>query len=56
MGYEDVDAIAYDQLIQAIYSDKDIARIKLGDHCSFLTMSLWNPNLKLTEEQKKGCS
>lgn len=56
LDYENVDSSIYQDLINTIYSNTDIARIVLngasngGD--SFLLMSLFNPNLKLTEEQK----
>ena len=56
LDYENVDSNIYQDLINTIYSNTDIARIVLngasngGD--SFLLMSLFNPNLKLTEEQK----
>lgn len=56
LDYENVDSSIYQDLINIIYSNTDIARIVLngasngGD--SFLLMSLFNPNLKLTEEQK----
>ena len=55
--YEDVDSIAYNSLINAIYANKDIARIVIDGASnggfSFLLMSLLNPNLKLTESQKE---
>lgn len=54
--YESVDQEAYRELIQSIYTNLDIARIVMKGDCrestSFLLMSLWNPNLKLTQEQK----
>ena len=47
----------YDKLVKSIYNNKDIARIVLDGYSnggfSFLLMSLWNPTLKLTEEQKQ---
>lgn len=56
IDYESVDKIAYDNLIKAIYTNTDIARTvidgAINGGYSFLLMSLWNPNLKLTEEQK----
>lgn len=56
VNYDNVDKNAYDKLIKSIYSNVDIAR-KVVDGASnggysFLLMSLWNPNLKLTKEQK----
>ena len=56
LDYKNIDSNIYQDLINTIYSNTDIARIVLngasngGD--SFLLMSLFNPNLKLTEEQK----
>ena len=56
LDYDNIDLDIYNDLINTIYSNIDIARIVLygasngGD--SFLLMSLLNPNLKLTEEQK----
>ncbi len=56
IDYGNVDQIAYNQLIQAIYTNSDIARIVLDGASnggfSYLLMSLWNHNIKLTEEQK----
>lgn len=56
LDYDNIDLDIYNDLINTIYSNTDIARIVLngasngGD--SFLLMSLLNPNLKLTKEQK----
>ena len=48
--------VAYNNLINSIYTNTDIARIVMDGAAnggySFLLMSLWNHNLKLTEEQK----
>ena len=56
IDYEFVDEVAYNDLINSIYTNTDIARIVLDGASnggfSFLLMSLWNHNLKLTEEQK----
>ena len=56
MEYDSVDQEAYANLIHSIYTNVDIARIVINGAanggCSFLLISLWNPNLKLTEEQK----
>ena len=56
LDYENVDSNIYQNLINTIYSNTDIARIVLDGASnggnSFLLMSLFNPNLKLTEEQK----
>lgn len=56
IDYESVDKIAYNDLIKNIYSNTDIARIVINGvsngGCSFLLMSLWNPNLKLNDDQK----
>jgi len=56
IDYKEVDQVAYNDLIKSIYTNTDIARIVMDGASnggySFLLMSLWNPNLKLTEEQK----
>ena len=56
IDYESVDEVAYNNLINSIYTNNDIARIVVDGASnggySFLLMSLWNHNLKLTEEQK----
>lgn len=56
MDCKSVDEVAYKELINSIYTNKDIARIVMGGASnggnSFLLMSLWNRDLKLTEEQK----
>lgn len=56
IDYESVDKVAYNDLIKNIYSNTDIARIVINGASnggySFLLMSLWNPNLKLNDEQK----
>lgn len=56
IDYENVDNVAYNSLINSIYSNVDVARIVINGASnggySFLLMSLWNHNLKLTEEQK----
>lgn len=51
IDYKDVEQDSYNELIKSIYSNTDIARIVMNG-CSFLLMSLWNHNLKLTKEQK----
>ena len=54
--YRNVDQVAYSELIDAIYTNTDIARIVVDGASnggySYLLMSLWNDNIKLTEEQK----
>lgn len=54
--YNSVDEVAYNKLINSIYTNTDIARIVINGAAnggySFLLMSLWNYNLKLTEKQK----
>lgn len=54
--YDVVDEVAYMKLIDAIYSNIDIARMVINGASnggySFLLMSLWNHNLKLNEKQK----
>lgn len=56
IDYNSVDKVAYNNLINSIYTNIDIARIVMDGASnggySFLLMSLWNHNLKLTEEQK----
>ena len=48
--------LLYNNLVNSIYTNTDIARIVVDGASnggfSFLLMSLWNHNLKLTEEQK----
>ena len=55
-NYQEADPEAYNELIESIYSNVDIARTVIDGAAnggySFLLMSLWNPNVKLTEEQK----
>ena len=55
-NYKYVDKVAYCELIKSIYSNKDIARTVIDGAAnggySFLLMSLWNHDVKLTEEQK----
>ena len=56
VDYSSVDEEAYRNLINSIYTNTDIARIVVKGAAnggySFLLMSLWNYDLKLTEEQK----
>lgn len=55
-NHEEVDRDVYETLVKAIYSNRDIARTVIDGASnggnSFLLMTLWNQNLKLTEEQK----
>lgn len=55
-NHEEIDREVYNTLVEAIYSNKDIARIVMDGASnggnSFLLMTLWNQNLKLTEKQK----
>ena len=57
IDYESVDKEAYNSLIDAIYSNKDIARIVMNGASnggfSYLLLSLFNHNLKLTDKQKE---
>lgn len=57
INYNEIDRNIYDELIKLIYSNEQIARIVLDGASnggfSFLLMSLWNQELKLTDEQKK---
>ena len=54
--YRNVDSVAYSELIKSIYTNTDIARLVMdganNGGYSFLLMSLWNHDLRLTEEQK----
>lgn len=56
IDYKSVDEVAYNNLINSIYTNTDIARIVIDGASnggySFLLMSLWNHTLKLNEEQK----
>ena len=56
IGYDKVDKDVYQDLINTIYTNRDIARCVLDGASnggnSYLLMTLWNPTLKLTEEQK----
>lgn len=56
IDYDNVDKDVYNKLISLIYSNKQIARIVQDGYSnggySYLLMTLWNPNLKLTKEQK----
>lgn len=55
--YWAVDKDIYQELINTIYSNESIARIVQNGYSnggySYLLMSLWNNELKLTEEQKR---
>lgn len=57
VDYKGIDKDIYQELINLIYSNVNIARIVIDGASnggySYLLMSLWNPNLKLTEEQKQ---
>ena len=57
IDYENVDKDIYQELINLIYSNKNIARIVQHGYSnggrSYLLMSLWNFKLKLTEKQKE---
>ena len=56
VDFNNVDNEVYQKLVDLIYSNKQIARIVLDGYSnggySYLLMTLWNPNLKLTEDQK----
>ena len=56
IDYSGVDKEIYQNLINLIYSNRQIARIVLDGYSnggySYLLMTLWNPNLKLTDDQK----
>ena len=55
-NYKEADQKVYQELINTIYSNVDIARTVIDGAAnggySFLLMSLWNHDLKLTDEQK----
>ena len=54
--YQEVDKNIYNELVNLVYSNEQIARIVQDGACnggfSYLLMTLFNPDLKLTEEQK----
>ena len=56
IDFNSVDKEVYQKLINLIYSNRQIARIVLNGYSnggySYLLMTLWNPSLKLTDEQK----
>ena len=55
-NYEDINKDIYQELVNLIYSNRQIARIVEDGFCnggnSFLLLTLKNPNLVLTQEQK----
>ena len=57
VDYDGVDKDIYQELVNLIYSNEQIARIVQDGYgnggFSYLLMTLWNHNLKLTDEQKK---
>ena len=56
IDYESIDENIYKELINNIYNNQNIARLVINGASnggySFLLMSLWNDNFKLTESQK----
>lgn len=56
VDYGTVDKEIYEKLVKLVYSNEQIARIILrgqeSSGFSYLLMTLWNPNLKLTPRQK----
>ena len=56
VDFNNVDNEVYQKLVDLIYSNRQIARIVLDGYSnggySYLLMTLWNPNLKLTDNQK----
>ena len=54
--YNSIDKDIYQELVNTIYSNKDIARCVIDGYSnggnSYLLMTLWNFDLKLTEDQK----
>lgn len=57
INYKTIDKEIYSELIDKIYSNVQIARLYQGGYSngaySFLLMTLWNHDLKLTDEQKE---
>jgi hypothetical protein len=57
INYKDVDYNVYQSLVDKLYGNTDLARIVLDGYSnggySFLLMTLWNPNLTLTQKQKE---
>lgn len=57
IDYNNIDKDIYQELINLIYSNKDIARIVLDGASnggySYLLMALWNYDFKLTDSQKE---
>ena len=55
-NFSNIDKDVYQELVNTIYSNKDIARCVIDGYSnggnSYLLMTLWNFDLKLTEEQK----
>lgn len=56
INYNDIDKDIYNELLNLIYSNKNIARIVLDGASnggySYLLMALWNYDFKLTEDMK----
>ena len=56
LDYDSIDKEIYEKLVNLIYSNRQISRIVLDGYSnggySYLLMTLYNPNLKLTDEQK----
>lgn len=53
INHEDVADEIYLELVNRVFDTKDLARISLdGDRCSFLLMTLYDHNLRLTDMQK----
>ena len=57
-NYDDVDINIYNDFVNKIYVDKELARMVVGkcsgsNIYSFLTLTLQNPSLVLTEEEKE---
>ena len=57
IDYDNVDKEIYQKLVNSIFSNRKFARMVLDGYrnggYSFLLMTLWNDNLKLTDEQKE---
>lgn len=51
--YDEVSPDIYNELIKTIYTNESIARINRIGKFTFLEMTLYNPDLELTKEQKR---
>lgn len=51
--YDEISPDIYNELIKTIYTNESIARINRIGKFTFLEMTLYNPDLELTKEQKR---